>query len=64
VFVFITGVTEDLCQYQKTTSTNTYHFKKISPERGFFMAVKNPGYPQGAPGFSHNNQNVREIDIE
>ena len=24
------------------------------------MIVKNPGYPQGAPGFSHNNQNVRE----
>jgi hypothetical protein len=24
------------------------------------MAVKNPGYPQGTPGFSHNNQNVRE----
>ena len=26
----------------------------------FLCPVKNPGYPQGTPGFSHNNQNVRE----
>ena len=24
------------------------------------MAVKNPGYPQWTPGFSHNNQSARD----